>query len=217
MRMIFSLLALALAACGGTGTVRLALSIAGGNDRELLVDFGGQPRAFTVDNVIVILESASLAGDQEAGLLAALTPAVFRLEPGVEVLSAAVEAGSFEGLELGLDIADALTAANAEEPNVFGRSFHLQGSIDADGDGAVETGIVVYAPAAQALTLPGALRVRPGEELVVEVVIDLGALLAGVDFTLAENTGTELALTEDNTVDQTPRISANVPLAFSLR
>jgi hypothetical protein len=165
--------------------------------------------------VIVILETATLSGKQEIPLIDSLTPAVFRLEPQVEVLSETIESDNLT-LSVSLGIADALAAANAEEPNVFGRSFHLQGTIDADGDGIVETGIVVYAPAAQSLNFSEELKLRPGESITAELVLDMSALLSGVDFNLAEDVGAELALTEDNTVDQTTIVSANVTQALTL-
>lgn len=214
-RALFPLFALSSAACGGFGTVNLSVSLSNNNERDILVDFNAEQRLFRVDNVIVILEEVSLTGRGDAALVSALTPVVFRFEPSVEVASTTIEVGAFDGLSLTLGIADALTAANAEEANVFGRSFHVEGTIDADGDGLVETGIVVYAPAAQTTSLLQKFRAKP-EGTTVELVLDLEALLSGVNFNLAENTGTELALTEDNAVDQTPLISANVPRAFSL-
>jgi hypothetical protein len=51
---------------------------------------------------------------------------------------------------------------------------------------------------------------------VPEILIDLELLLANVDFSLAEVVEGELALTEDNLVDQTPQVSTNVDTAFTL-
>lgn len=207
-------IAAASVACGGdVGTVKFELAIDNDNDRTADVTIGAGTGVFTMDNVIVILDRVVLKGDGiEAVIIDEPTP--FRFD-ALDELEIEVEAavGAYTSLEATIGVANAATAALADEPNIEGRSFHLEGSLDNAGNVA---GIVTYAPAAQTITFTADLTVEAGAVLVPEILIDLQDLVAGVDYALAEDVAGELALTEDNTVDQTPLISTNVATAWTL-
>lgn len=202
------------------GGLRLALEISGANDRSLTVDFGGQPRSFTVANVILLIDGATLVPPEDSqrqnvSLIGARTPFVFGAD-GVREIELEAPIGDYFVIDLALGLADAGAAAAAGEPDLQDRTFHLEGSLDTDGDGVEESNIVVSAPAAQALSFDGVVSVFEGQVATPTLVLDLERLVAGVDFSLAEPIDGVLALTEDNTVDQTPQVSANVSTALSL-
>jgi hypothetical protein len=202
-------IAAASIACNDVGTVKFELAIDNDNDRTADVTVGAGTGVFTMDNVIVILDRVVLKGD---GIEAVIidTPTPFRFDALDELeLEVEVAAGAYTSLEATLGVANAATAAAADEPNIEGRSFHLEGNLDG-------IGIVTYAPAAQTITFTADLTVEAGAVLVPEILIDLQDLVTGVDYALAEDVDGELALTEDNAIDQTPIVAGNVAAAWTL-
>jgi hypothetical protein len=195
-------------ACEKTGEVKFELAISNENDRTADVTFAGATQVFTMANVIVILDKVVLKGDGEAVIID--TPTPFRFDALDELeLEVEVAEGNYTSLEVTLGIADAATAAAAGEENILGRSFHLEGDLNG-------VGIVTYAPAAQTIIFNAAITVENGKVIVPEIIIDLQKLVEGVDYALAENVDGELALTEDNAIDQTPIVSGNVVDAWTL-
>jgi hypothetical protein len=216
MRRFLSALAFAslAAACGKTGTVKFELALDNDNDRAIAIDNGGQADVFTVANVIVIVDKVILLqGNREVEILGK-TP--FRFDAAAEVeAEIEVEVGDFDGLKLVLGVADAATAADAGEENVFGRTFHIEGTFDSGLDGT-QDGIVTYAPAAQELTFNVPFSVVANEEVVPEIIINLEALLAGVDYAAADVIDGELVISEESAVDQTGEVAAAVPASFEM-
>lgn len=207
---------LGLAACGKVGQTEINFSLSNNNNRDITINFNGENRTFNVANVIVIFDNIHYkAGAEEFDLFDVKTPIRFDDAATVKLGPFDSEALTFDQLDLELGIADAAAAADAGEENVLDRTFHIEGTIDADGDGVVETGIVVYAPAEQEVEFEQSITVNEDALTTLNVQIDLTSLLATVDFALAENVGGELSLTEDNAINQTPVVSGNVPVAFT--
>ena len=195
-------------ACEKTGEVKFELAIGNANDRTADVTFAAETQVFTMANVIVILDKVVLKGDGEAVIID--TPTPFRFDALDELeLEVEVAEGNYTSLEVTLGVADAVTAAAAGEENILGRSFHLEGDLNG-------VGIVTYAPAGQTIIFNAAITVENGKVIVPEIIIDLQKLVEGVDYALAENVDGELALTEDNAIDQTPIVSGNVVDAWTL-
>jgi hypothetical protein len=210
--------AILFAACNNNGTVNLTFEIANANERTVTLKDAGDlvdgTTTFEVANHILMLDAITIGGEN---ILEAQTPVRFD-DAATVTISKEVAAGDFDEFSITIGIADAVGAEAAGEPNILDRSTHNEGEFDSDGDGIVDSGIVVYAPfnVNNDLTFTKTFTVEKGGETNLKLQLDLQTLLGDVDVALAEEVEGEFAITEDNATDQSPIVDGAIVDALTL-
>lgn len=179
-----------LAACGeGTGEIEFELAIGNDNIRTINVNVGGETRTATVNEFTVTLD-AGFVEEAEDVFAFFETKEVFDFGAEREVeFEQAFEVEPIVFNEIGVKFgnADAAIAGQIGDADFEGNSLRIEGTIDLDPNVAgEETTFIARIPAPLedegevefAVDVP----VEEGKEIKAEVVFELEALFAGIDF-----------------------------------
>lgn len=178
------------AACGGgTGEIEFELALGNDNIRAINVTFGAETRTATINDFTITLDEGFVEEAEDPFFFFEEKEVFnFGAEREVEFEQAfEIEPILFNEIGILLGDADAAIAAEIGDADYEGNSIRMAGTIDLDPDVAgEETTLIVRVPAA---TLEEAefefavdVEVEADKEIKAEVIFELEAFFAGVDF-----------------------------------